>query len=125
MAEREQERRLTQDPWYEILLQEIGDIEHGKISGEAIWTILDTKPAQRGQEGSRRIGEAMRKLRWRRANASGIIKIEGKTVTGYVIGKRPFPKVTAYRNSDGSLQVDVQEAPERERVDTPPSFFSE
>ena len=101
LAERQQEWRLTQDPWHQLLSDKLGEYEQAKISTESIWTILDIKPAQRGQEQSRRVGEAMRKLGWDRANSGGTVKIDGKLVSGYVIGRKPRPTVEAIRDCDG------------------------
>jgi len=80
----------------------------GKISMEAIWTILDVRGAQRGQEQSRRVGEAMRKLGWRRANTAGTVKIECKLVSGFVKGEQPWQTVQAWRDKEGNLSVHYQ-----------------
>jgi hypothetical protein len=101
LAERQQEWRLTQDPWHQLLSDQLGEYKHAKISTEAIWTILDSKPAQRGKEQSRRVGEAMRKLGWDRPNAAGTVRIGGKLVSGYVIGRKPWRTVQVIRDQDG------------------------
>src|SRR5215472_11625170 len=103
-AAEEQEQRLTRDPWFEALHDALGDMK-GKISMEAIWTILDVCGAQRGQEQSRRVGEAMRKLGWRRANTAGTVKIEGKLVSGFVKDEHPWNTVVAWRDKEGHLSV--------------------
>ena len=103
-AAEEQEQRLTRDPWFEALHDALGDMK-GKISMEAIWTILDVRGAQRGQEQSRRVGEAMRKLGWRRANTAGTVKIEGKLVSGFVKDEQPWQTVEAWRSKEGNLSV--------------------
>ena len=103
-AAEEQERRLTRDPWFEALHDALEDMK-GKISMEAIWTILDVRGAQRGQEQSRRVGEAMRKLGWRRANTAGTVKIEGKLVSGFVKDEQPWQTVEAWRGKEGNLSV--------------------
>jgi len=106
-AAEEQERRLTRDPWFEALHDALEDMK-GKISMEAIWTILDVRGAQRGQEQSRRVGEAMRKLGWRRANTAGTVKIECKLVSGFVKGEQPWQTVQAWRDKEGNLSVHYQ-----------------
>src|SRR5262249_851833 len=103
-AAEEQERRLTRDPWFEALHDALGDMK-GKISMEAIWTILDVRGAQRGQEQSRRVGEAMRKLGWRRANTAGTVKIERKLVSGFVKDDQPWQTVQAWRWGGGGVGV--------------------
>jgi hypothetical protein len=107
-AAQEQEQRLTRDPWFDALHEAgLGDMK-GKISMEAIWTILDVRGAQRGQEQSRRVGEAMRKLGWRRANTAGTVKIECKLVSGFVKGEQPWQTVQAWRDKEGNLSVHYQ-----------------
>jgi hypothetical protein len=108
-AAEEQEQRLTRDPWFDDLQAALGNFEHGKISMQAIWTILDVRGAQRTQEASRRVGEAMRKLKWRRANTGGTVKIDGKLVSGFVCGdhskEKPWPMIDAQRDEFGNLCV--------------------
>jgi hypothetical protein len=106
LAQREQEWRLTQDPWHQLLSDQLGEYDRAKISTESIWAILDHKPAQRGQEQSRRVGEAMRKLGWDRPNVAGNVRIGGKLVSGYVIGEKPWRTVKAIRDRDGLCVTD-------------------
>src|SRR5262249_48404097 len=85
-ASQEQEARLTTDPYYDTLSHALGDTE-GKIAMEEIWTLLDVRAGQRHQDQSRRVGEAMRKLGWRRANSNGTIKVKARLVSGWVKGE--------------------------------------
>jgi hypothetical protein len=104
----EQAKRLTRDPWLEALQEaELGDMENGKISMGSIWIILDVRGGQQTQEQSRRVGEAMRALGWRRPSDSGLVKIDGEPVSGYVKGEKPWRKVSANRDKDHRLYVNV------------------
>jgi hypothetical protein len=104
-AAAQQAQRLTQDPWLEAL-QEAGlDEMSGKISMGSIWTILDVKGAQQTQEQSKRVGAAMRDLGWKRPNTAGTIKIDGKLVSGFVKGERPWRTVKAWRTKEDGLHV--------------------
>jgi predicted P-loop ATPase len=105
-AGEEQAKRLTKDPWFEAL-QEAGlDDMNGKISMRSVWTILDVRGGQQTQEQSKRVGQAMRDLGWRRPNESGYVKIDGEPVSGYVKGEKPWHTVVATRDKDGNLYVD-------------------
>jgi hypothetical protein len=99
-----QRERLTQDPIYEELLAHLGNFE-GKIASTSVWTILDVRPGQRSQDQNQRVGAAMRRIGWRRANKGGLVKIDGKTVLGYVRGKPPWRTVVAMREPDAGLRV--------------------
>jgi predicted P-loop ATPase len=105
-ARAEQTKRLTRDPWLEAL-QEAGleDMVGGKISMEDIWIILDVRGGQQTQEQSKRVGQAMRDLGWRRPSESGVVKIDGEPVSGYVKGEKPWRTVHAKRYKDGELSV--------------------
>jgi hypothetical protein len=97
---------LTKDPWFEAL-QEAGlENMNGKISMGTVWTILDVRGGQQTQEQSKRVGQAMRDLGWRRPNESGYVKIDGEPVSGYVKGEKPWPTVTAWRDKEGKVWVD-------------------
>jgi hypothetical protein len=72
----------------------------------SIWIILDVRGGQQTQEQSRRVGEAMRDLGWRRPNSARTVKINGELVSGYVKGEGPWITVNAYRDKDGKLWVD-------------------
>jgi predicted P-loop ATPase len=105
MAAVQQAQRLTRDPWLEAL-QEAGLVDmYGKISMGAIWTILDVRGGQQGQEQSRRVGEAMRQLQWHRPNSGGTVKINNELVSGYVRGEKPWRTVSAWRGKEGDLHV--------------------
>jgi predicted P-loop ATPase len=98
-AGEEQSQRLTVDPFYETLKQYIGgdEFNDAKISSMTVWTILGVSPGQQTQDMNRRLGEAIRRVGWRRANSSGLIKIKGKLVMGYVRGNEPRREVIARR----------------------------
>ena len=82
---------MTNDPYFEELQSVLGQIEiSAKIASTTVWDILDVRPGQRTQDQNRRMGEAMRALGWRRPNKAGLVKLEGKTVMGYVKGDPPW-----------------------------------
>jgi virulence-associated protein E len=100
-AGREQAERLTQDPYYEALAEELDRFEGPlKIAAADVWTIMEVKPGQRSQDQNRRVGEAMRKLGWRRPNTAGNVRLEGKLVSGYVKGEQPWRTLSARRRYD-------------------------
>jgi predicted P-loop ATPase len=105
-ARAEQTKRLTRDPWLEAL-QEAGleNMVCGKISMGDIWIILDVRGGQQTQEQSKRVGAAMRDLGWRRPSESGLVKIDGEPVSGYVKGEKPWPTVHVKRYKDGELCI--------------------
>jgi predicted P-loop ATPase len=90
-AKAEQEQRLTQDPYYEKLLDVLAD-EQGKISSEQVWEILEMRTDHRGQDQSRRVSAAMHALGWRRTKTR-LVKIKGKLMVGYVKGEQPWSEV--------------------------------
>ena len=102
VAAQEQTRRLTQDPYLPALMDALVD-KQGKISSESVWAILDAKPAQRGQEQARRVSEAMRTLGWRRPNEASTVKIDGRSVVGWVKGDHPWETIT-FRREEGCLR---------------------
>jgi predicted P-loop ATPase len=100
-AGREQAERLTQDPYYEALAHELGGFEGGlKVASADIWTILDVRAGQRSQDQNSRVGDAMRKLGWRRPNKGGTVRVGGKLVSGYVRGEQPWRAVNVRRRYD-------------------------
>ena len=103
-AEEEQEQRLTRDPWYDALQSALGEMK-GKITSISLWEILDVRGGQRTQEQSRRLGDAMRQLGWRRANKARTIKVEGRDVMGFVCGEQPWRLISVMRNKNGELLV--------------------
>jgi hypothetical protein len=105
MAAAQQASRLTADPWKEALIEAGLEEMSGKISMGAVWTILDVRGGQQGQDQSKRVGEAMRCLGWHRANSGGTVKISGKLVSGFVKGEKPWQTVMAWRDKDGRLDV--------------------
>jgi hypothetical protein len=104
----EQAKVTTQDPYRDVLQDHLGNKE-GKISSESIWTILDMRAGQRGQEQSRRISDAMRSLGWDRANNARTVKIAGKMVVGWVKGEQPWRPWQAYREQGECRIVDIDD----------------
>jgi predicted P-loop ATPase len=104
VAGAEQERRVTCDPWFELLKAELGGMQ-GKISAASIWELLDVPTRQQTQEHSRRVGEAMRKIDWTRPNTGGTVKIANKLVSGYVRGNPPWRTVGIKTGKNGRPQA--------------------
>ena len=112
MAAAEQAKRATHDPWVDVLREAMQHLEEGepgklskKISMSAVWTILDVRGAQQTQDQSRRVGDAMRKLGWRRPNDAGTVKIGGELVSGFVKGEKPWQTIRANRLKETGLHV--------------------
>jgi len=106
-AAEEQAQRLTKDPYYEELQDAIGDIE-GKIAATSVWEILDVKPGHRTQDHNKRVGDALRKLGWKRPGKTGglMVRIRGKLVSGYVRGKQPWAPVFVHVISDRDRHIE-------------------
>jgi hypothetical protein len=104
VAAKAQRARLTQDPIFEALLDALAGME-GKIASMSVWTILDVRAGQRSQDQNQRVGAAMRQLGWRRPNASGLVKIDGKIVSGYVRGEQPWKAVVVERDEHAQLRI--------------------
>jgi predicted P-loop ATPase len=105
VAAKEQLRRLTKDPYSETLAHHLSGYVSGKITSEDAWLILDIKAGQRGQAQSRRMGDAMRALGWRRANSASTIKLDKRDVSGWVLGEQPWERVHVSRGTDGKLSI--------------------
>jgi hypothetical protein len=106
----EQLKRLTEDPYLTTLEDALGEITGtpgAKIAGANIWEALEVRPGERNQELSRRVGEAMRKLGWRRANSGGTVKINGRLVAGFVKGDRPWQNIRIKMTVDQGLVGEV------------------
>jgi predicted P-loop ATPase len=99
-AEKEQEQRLTRDPWCDMLQSALGEMK-GKISSVSVWEILDVRGGQRTQDQNRRLSDAMRQLGWGRANKARTIKVEGRDVMGFVCGEQPWRLISVMRDKDG------------------------
>jgi predicted P-loop ATPase len=95
----EQTQREVDEPYVDALRSALGDMK-GRIAAQSIWVILDLKEGARAQMHNQRMGEAMRKLGWRRPNKAGLISIEGKMVSGYVKGEQPWKPIKAVRSFD-------------------------
>jgi hypothetical protein len=65
VAAEAQERHRIEDPFEGRLAEVLGDC-HGKIKAEDAWTIIGVPSGQRTQEHKARLGEAMRRLGWKR-----------------------------------------------------------
>src|SRR5262249_4129821 len=65
-AAEEQAARQIADPWEEVVAQRLTGIE-GKLRIEDAWKLVGLGVAQQTQEHNRRLGDAMRRARWRRA----------------------------------------------------------
>jgi predicted P-loop ATPase len=104
-AGEEQRKRLTVDPYFEMLEDALGDIKQSaKIAMGNICDALQIRPGDRNQEQSRRVGEAMRQLGWKRPNAAGTVKINGRNVSGFVNShKRPSRNVQIKTTVDQGL----------------------
>lgn len=60
----EQERRNSEDPFVGILSEYFSNFDYGRILATDMWTLIPIPMAQRTQEHSARISEAMRKVGW-------------------------------------------------------------
>ena len=104
-----QQERLTVDSYLEILGHHLAGIKHGKIAAADLWTLLG-KSGGGEQRDAGRVGSAMRFLKWERANSASTIDIGGKKVSGWVIGKQPWPRWLVKRvEKDGVWAFEVYE----------------
>jgi hypothetical protein len=110
-AAQEQARRTTQDPIFEILQTEIGEME-GKIRAADVWVILGVKPGNSTQDQNNRVGAAMHRLGWNRPKG-GSVRIMGKVVSGYVRGGQPY-KTIEVTSGLGVLQVNYADDQDQE-----------
>jgi hypothetical protein len=112
VAAKEQAKRLTADPYVATLDHHLGEFETGKITAETVWKLLEVKGGQRHQDISRRIGDAMRVLGWKRSK-SRMIKVEGRKVVGYFKGysgnERCRRLIIATLDSVGSPKAEYEE----------------
>ncbi|MEJ0076851.1 MAG: VapE domain-containing protein [Alphaproteobacteria bacterium] len=88
LAAAEQDKRLTQDPWFDTLSSALGD-RKGKISSELLWEILEVGKANQSQEQSNRLNEAMAKLGWVRPD-NRLVNIDHRRVVGFTKGSKPW-----------------------------------
>jgi hypothetical protein len=77
----------------------------GKIATTSVWEILDVRGAQRTQDQSKRLSDAMRLLGWRRANTARTIKVEDEDVMGFVYGEQPWRLISVMRDKYGEVSV--------------------
>jgi virulence-associated protein E len=113
-AAKEQEARLTKDPYFEALqaalVDDDGEME-GKIASESIWVILGARAAQRSQEANERVGTALRKLGWTRPSENNNkVRIKKRLVLGYVKGEKPWRPIIATRDEAGDVHVHYTDA---------------
>lgn len=89
-AAAEQDARRVEDPFYETLLDALGEVEEingtvvgeGKVRGEHVWEILKRPAGQRSQLDNERMGDAMRRLGFERKK----MRFGDKVVWGYQRG---------------------------------------
>ena len=112
IAAKEQNRRLTRDPYAESLAHHLGN-RRGKVTSEDVWTVLDIRPGARGQDQSRRMADAMRSMGWQRANSGGTIRTARGLVSGWVKGEQPWVQIFVTRDKD---RVSIQGGNEDEVV---------
>ena len=72
------------------------------LAGIAALSVLSASAAH---AASKRLGDAMRQLGWRRANKARTIKVEGRDVMGFVCGEQPWRLISVMRGKDGQLSV--------------------
>jgi len=109
-AGKEQRERVTHDPYYETLLTELHaatKYSGCKIRSEDVWTILNIR-GNRTQEQNNRMGDAMRRLGWRRSSKNNLIWVDGALVVGYVRGKAPWRVVQVERSNYGTEHLDIE-----------------
>ena len=107
-AAEEQTQREVDEPWVDALRSALVEVlpdgtkieMQGKIAAQSIWAILDLKEGARAQTHNHRMGEAMRKLGWKRPKSGGVVRIESKVVSGYVKGEPPWRTIKAERTFD-------------------------
>ncbi|MBN8964591.1 MAG: hypothetical protein J0H89_04250 [Rhizobiales bacterium] len=96
-AAAEQSARMTEDPFFEALEAELGNVE-GKITTEVVWSILGVPSHLRGQEQAHRVTSAMNRLGWERPK-NRIIKVGAKAVAGFVKGPQPWALVDPWNQN--------------------------
>jgi predicted P-loop ATPase len=105
-AREEQDQRLELDPWVAAIDTWLGGRE-GKITTEALWTILNVPGSQRDQAKAVRLKKVMRDhLGWRQ-NKAQTIKVAGKAVPGWSKGYQ-HDLITVNRHPDTGLKVDSE-----------------
>lgn len=104
-AAEQQAGRVTQDPYFEQLRDELGD-RQGKIRAAHVWVILDVTGAQRSQEQNNRVGTAMRMLGWQRPGG-GVARFAGEAQpqSAYIKGPQPWREIHAQRDREYGLSV--------------------
>jgi hypothetical protein len=80
-AGQEQDERLIDDPWLDVLSATIGSL-NGKIVNADAWTIVGLSTDRRNQDHNERLGSVMKLLNFERKN----LRIEGEKAWCYVRG---------------------------------------
>lgn len=81
-----QAAREVEDPFLMTLELALGKVQvAAKIKAEDVWSILGVPTGQRSQTHNARLGDAMRRLGWRRTNCR-FASTDGRSVKGYVNG---------------------------------------
>jgi predicted P-loop ATPase len=118
VAGEEQQQRLADDPYVEVLREYIGDLE-GKIKAMNVWLILDLRGSQLTQEAYVRMSEAMKRIGWVRPNKSGMLRFGGEPQSAFVRGD-PTWEIKVLRDRDGltliSEKAEAQRKAEQEAL---------
>lgn len=77
----EQNARVLIDPWDDVLEDALAG-RNGKIRSKDVWVVLNIPPAQRDQRSKYRMGQAMRRLGWRKTK----LRFEGSPEHAYARG---------------------------------------
>jgi predicted P-loop ATPase len=114
-AAKAQSERLIEDPFVDAL-QEYLSGKEGKIASSSVREILGVRAGNLSQEHNRRMGDAMRRLGWKRRS----VRIRGQLIKGYTKGEPPWKLVGAQREPDGQVTISVGEAdPKDESASSP------
>jgi hypothetical protein len=113
MAQRD---RLIEDPFVDALQEYLGGKE-GKIASSSVREILGVRAGNLSQEHNRRMGDAMRRLGWKRRS----VRIRGQIMKGYTRGEQPWRLVDALRGPDGQVTISVGEADPKDEMSSSPT----
>ena len=99
-AAAEQDARLVEDPWFERLHTALGEEAPGKIKSADAWEIVGRPPGQQTQDDNARLGDAMRRLGFRR----GKVRFGGPHPDrGYVRGDGHVPHLRPKWDPEGNF----------------------
>jgi predicted P-loop ATPase len=116
----EQEKRVAEDPLVEALDDAFGEML-GRVLTEDVWTLIGKpNPAQREQWAKKALGQAMRKLGWKKEKLSKKEpgSKESRKRYFYTRGAEPYPmiEVIAQRGEKPIVQyADPKDRPEIDR----------